>query len=138
MTTYKGGCLCGAIRYEASVEPMMAGHCQCRDCQRMGGGHASMLGFPEDKVKLTGTPKYYGTKADSGNISSRGVCPNCGSWVVGKTSGMANFITISAGTLDDPGQFKPQLVVYHDRANAWDHLDPALMTFAKMPPMAAE
>jgi hypothetical protein len=31
-TTYRGGCLCGAIRYEITAEPMMAGHCQCLDC----------------------------------------------------------------------------------------------------------
>ena len=26
-------CACGAIRYEIAAEPVMAGHCQCRDCQ---------------------------------------------------------------------------------------------------------
>jgi hypothetical protein len=34
---YTGGCACGAIRYEISVEPIFQAECQCRDCQRMSG-----------------------------------------------------------------------------------------------------
>ena len=46
-TTYRGGCRCGAIRYEiAAAEPMLGGQCQCLDCQReTGGGHASFMPF---------------------------------------------------------------------------------------------
>ena len=43
---YIGGCACGAIRYEASSEPIFANHCQCFDCQkRSGTGHGSYLTF---------------------------------------------------------------------------------------------
>ena len=77
-TTYHGGCRCGAIRYEIAAEPMFAGHCQCLDCQReTGGGHASFMAFPADAVKLTGTPRFYEARADSGNTIRRGFCPTC-------------------------------------------------------------
>ncbi|HVO26987.1 MAG TPA: hypothetical protein VMW56_25535, partial [Candidatus Margulisiibacteriota bacterium] len=29
-----GGCLCGALRYEAEGEPLIAGYCYCVDCRR--------------------------------------------------------------------------------------------------------
>jgi len=133
---YAGGCACGAIRYEISAEPLMAGHCQCRDCQRMTGtGHASMLGFPAGAVRMTGEPRFHDVKADSGHSSSRGFCPTCGSFVTARSSGMPGMVTIAAGSLDEPARFEPQLVVYAERAHAWDRLDPALPHFAKMPPM---
>jgi hypothetical protein len=136
-TTYRGGCLCGAIRYEIAAEPMFGGHCQCLDCQHeTGGGHASFMAFPAAAVKLTGTPRFYEAKADSGNQVGRGFCPTCGSAVVGRTSGLPDMMTIPAGSLDDPSVFEPSFVVYTSRGHAWDHLDPALQRFPQMPPMS--
>ena len=37
-TVYSGGCLCGAVRYEAQGEPLYAGHCYCEDCRKASGG----------------------------------------------------------------------------------------------------
>ena len=136
-TTYRGGCRCGAIRYEiAAAEPMLGGQCQCLDCQReTGGGHASFMAFPADAVKLTGTPRFYEAKADSGNIVRRGFCAACGSSVVSATSGLPGVTMISAGSLDDPSVFKPQFVCYTSRGHAWDFIDPALPSFPEMPAM---
>jgi hypothetical protein len=138
-TTHRGGCRCGAIRYEIAAEPMFAGQCQCLDCQHeTGGGHASFMAFPADAVKLTGTPRFYELKADSGNQVQRGFCPTCGSPVVGCSSGMPHMTTIPAGSLEDPGVFKPGFVVYTSRGHAWDRVDPALPSFPKMPPMPSD
>ena len=30
---YTGGCACGAIRYEISVEPVVMNDCQCCQCE---------------------------------------------------------------------------------------------------------
>jgi hypothetical protein len=70
---------CGAIRYEIAAGPVMAGHCQCRDCQRAsGGGHASHIGFPRAAVKLEGKATLWDKAADSGNTVTRAFCPTCG------------------------------------------------------------
>ena len=83
-TTYRGGCACGAIRYEIAAEPLFGGQCQCHDCQHeTGSGHSSFLAFPADAVKLTGEPRYYEATADSGNLVGRGgFCGACGSSVI--------------------------------------------------------
>jgi hypothetical protein len=134
-TIYRGGCQCGAIRYEIAAEPRFAGQCQCRDCQHeTGGGHASFLAFPADAVKLAGAPRFHEVTADSGNAVRRGFCPTCGSPVVGRSSGLPGITTIPAGSLEDPSVFKPAFVVYTSRGHVWDLVDPALPSFPKMPP----
>jgi hypothetical protein len=138
-TTYRGGCHCGAIRYEIAAEPMFGGQCQCRDCQHeTGGGHTSFMAFPADAVKLTGTPRFHEVTADSGNRVRRGFCPTCGSAVVALSSGMPEMTTVPAGSLDDPSVFKPGFVVYTSRGHAWDLVDPAVPSFSHMPPMSAQ
>lgn len=134
-TTYRGGCHCGAIRYEIAAEPMFGGQCQCRDCQHeSGGGHASFMAFPAAAVRLTGSPRFHEITADSGNRVQRGFCPTCGSPVIARSSGMPDMTTITAGSLDDPSVFKPAFVVYTSRGHAWDHIDPGLQSFPAMPP----
>jgi hypothetical protein len=135
----RGGCMCRAIRYEIAADPMFGGHCQCRDCQHeSGGGHTSFMAFPTDAVKLEGTPRFYESRADSGNTIRRGFCPICGSPVMAATLGLPGVMTISAGSLDDPSAFKPEFVCYTIRGHAWDHVDQALPSFPKMPSMPDE
>ena len=38
--TYAGGCMCGAVRYEASGEPFSVNHCHCLSCRKHNGGPA--------------------------------------------------------------------------------------------------
>jgi hypothetical protein len=127
-TTYRGGCLCGAIRYEIAAEPMFGGHCQCLDCQHeTGGGHASFMAFPAAAVKLTGTPRFYEAKADSGNQVGRGFCPTCGSAVVGRTSGLPDMMTIPAGSLSPRW-----LWTYDSTASRCASIDPNSPSFSRV------
>ena len=48
---------------------------------------------------------------------------------------MPDLFTVHAASLDDPSRYKPQAVTYGVRGYAWDHLDPALPKFDKMPPV---
>jgi hypothetical protein len=133
---YTGGCACGAIRYEISAEPLAMNDCQCRDCQRKSGtGHGSYLTFPDRKaVNLTGQATHWDMIGDSGNAKTRGFCPTCGSPVYLTFAAMPALFTIHAASLDDPTRYRPQMVTYRMRGYDWDHLDPALQKFDKMPP----
>ena len=114
----------------------MAGHCQCRHCQKLSGtGHASFVAFPLAAVSVTGEVKYWSYMADSGNTASRGHCPTCGSPVTGKPSSMKDMIAVQLASLDDPSMVTPQMAFYTAKAQAWDHLDPGLHSFPGMPPM---
>jgi hypothetical protein len=134
--TYSGGCACGAIRYKISDEPMVMNDCQCRDCQRRSGtGHGSYLTFASRAaVKLEGKAAHWDIAGDSGNAKTHAFCPFCGSPVYLTFAAMPDLFTVHAASLDDPGQYKPQLVTYSVRGHAWDHVDPALPKFDRMPP----
>lgn len=133
-TRFTGGCMCGAIRYECSAEPIATGLCHCRDCQRAtGSAFAAALMVLRNTVTVTGDVKYYEVTGDSGNTISRGFCSHCGSRLFGSRTD-ADFISIQAGSLDDPSWFKPQADLYVSSAQPWDYLNPNLLKFTKFPP----
>jgi hypothetical protein len=134
MSTFSGSCQCGAVRYECAVEAVFTGNCHCRDCQKAtGGAYVPVLAVPADALKITGDVKYYDSRADSGHTFSRGFCPNCGARLFGKSSGMPAIIAITAGSLDDPSRFKPAIDFYTSSAQPWDHMNPDLPKFPKLP-----
>lgn len=132
---YTGGCACGAIRYDISGEPIFSNHCQCLDCQRESGtGHSSYLTFRREGVTLNGKVGTWDMIGDSGNMKTRAFCPTCGLAVYLTFAAMPDLVAIRAASLDDPGRYKPQAVTYAMRGHSWDHLEPGLPNFDRMPP----
>jgi hypothetical protein len=133
-TKFSGGCLCGAVRYQCEADPIFMGNCHCRDCQKAtGGAYDPAIGLPAAALTITGKVKYYDSKGESGNILSRGFCPECGARLFGKASAMPDLAMITAGSLDDPTQYKPSMDIFTVSAQPWDHMNPALAKFTKMP-----
>ena len=136
---YRGGCRCGAVRYEIDAEPLFAGYCQCLDCQHeTGGGHTSFMGFPSGALDMTGTLRFHEVIADPGSPIRRGFCPACGSPILGAPDEAYGVVVIRVGSLDDPSIFAPQFICYASRGHAWDFIDPALPRFPKLPPEAGD
>jgi hypothetical protein len=100
-----------------------------------GTGHGSYLTFPRKGVKHNGEAKLWDMIGDSGNVKTRAFCLTCGSPVYMTFSAMPDVFTVHAASLDDPSRYQPQAATYAVRGHAWDHLDPALPKFDKMPPM---
>ena len=85
-------------------------------------------------MKLEGKAAHCDVVGDSGNVKTHSFCPACGSPVYLTFAAMPDLFTVHAASLDDPARFKPQAVTYGVRGHAWDHLDPGLPKFDKMPP----
>jgi hypothetical protein len=108
----KGGCLCGKVRF---------------DCRKTSAtGHASHMIVPEPAFSVSGEVRFYDRAADSGNMVSRGFCPNCGSAIYSTNAGMPGVVFVRASSLDDTSDFKPMMIVYTDRAAEWDVMDSSL------------
>ena len=128
-TPFSGGCVCGAIRYECTAEPVAMFKCHCRDCQRAtGGAFSAVVYVPAKAFTLTqGSLRYYFTPSAAGGHNKRGFCAECGSRISGGES--ADGIGINAGSLDDPSCFRPQMDIWTSDAQPWDQMDPKLPKF---------
>lgn len=133
---YTGGCACGRIRYEIPGEPVSMNHCQCRQCQQKSGtGHGSYLTFAiRSEVKLEGEATRWNVTGDLGTVKTRAFCPVCGSPVYMVFDAMPDIFIVHAASLDDPGRFKPQKVMFTSSGFDWDTIDPAIPAFERMPP----
>jgi hypothetical protein len=76
---FSGGCLCGAVRFEAVGVPGKPHTCSCKMCQRHTGAlTAAWVEFPKVAVTWTGPAGAPATYRSS-DASSRAFCPRCGS-----------------------------------------------------------
>ena len=131
---YIGGCLCGALRYEAKGEPLFAGHCYCTDCRKASGsGFVPFICFARSAVRMSGQTVKYRKTGDSGRQAVRNFCSVCNSLVFG--GDLSDDVwNLYAGSLDDAAQFQPCMAIFTRRLPAWVSVPPGLKTFEGLPP----
>lgn len=118
--TATGGCLCGAIRYEAHGEPLWVAHCHCADCRRAcGAAFVTYAGYPLGKVQFV---KDTPASANTSEGTVRQFCGACGSPMSYHASRWPDEIHIFVGTLDKPEAFTPKMHVYTKEQLPWVHL----------------
>ena len=102
MTTYTGGCQCGAVRFRATGELKDSSICHCRMCQKAFGAYYAPLVSVRgaDFVWTRGAPKHF----HSSNLVSRGFCENCGTPL---TYEAPDGVAVAAGAFDDPAALPP-------------------------------
>jgi hypothetical protein len=122
------------VTYEIEGDPIVVAHCHCVDCQRLSGaGHTTGAMFPADKILVRGDVSEFRLESEAGSVVTRTFCPKCGSPLFGRNTRMAGFMTVTAGTLDDPNSLEPQVVVFARTRRDWDMMDGALPTFDTQP-----
>ena len=117
-----GGCICSAVRYEASAQPFRAGYCHCRHCQRaLGNLFGPSVMFNHKDFRVTkGVLKWW-----KGPLANRGFCQECGSPIAFQYRG-AEHITIWVGSLDSPQDFQPEAHWGIESRLPWVNIHPEL------------
>lgn len=117
-----GGCLCGAIRYRVSHEPLFLHACHCTDCQTTSGSAFSTTWITENSSVelLQGTTEVLDTISGSGKCYELSACGACGSglWAVLRDS-REDLLFLRAGTLDETDQLVPMAHIYTRSKQAW-------------------
>jgi hypothetical protein len=101
-----GGCLCGAIRYEAP-KPLNVMYCHCRMCQQAyGQPRVAGAYFKADEIRFTkGEAKRY----RSSPHAYRGFCGTCGTPIYYHSTmpELRDFMSLMLGTFDQPERYPP-------------------------------
>ena len=97
---YQGGCHCGRVRYEVSVDLASTMTCNCSICQKSG----TILSFvPEDRFKLLSGDDALVDYQFNKNVIHHLFCGTCGVRAFGRGTGPdgRRMVAINVRCLDD-------------------------------------
>ena len=121
---WTGGCLCGAVRYRASADPVRVVNCHCGMCRRTSGAaFMTFVHFPASAFAWIAPPMHYRSSADA----ERGFCPVCGSTLSMRETVLPDRVQVSLGSLDRPDLVKPD-------DHVWTSSQAALAGGGRRPP----
>ncbi|MBW2254126.1 MAG: GFA family protein [Deltaproteobacteria bacterium] len=132
-----GGCLCGAVSYEAEPPTLFCAHCHCRWCRRAhGAAFVTWFGVPEERFRLVeGVEdlRWY----QSSKRSRRGFCGTCGTTLFFASTSSPGEMHIALATVDTPIDREPALHCFVDQKAPWWHIDDDLPTLPTDSPALA-
>lgn len=122
MQINQGGCLCSAIRFRISGEPVFSSICHCATCRRASAAPTvAWLTFNRGQVEfLSGHPRSY--RSSQGVV--RQFCGTCGSQLFYESAESPATIDITTASLDNPHLFPPTLEVWLEHRVSWQTTDP--------------
>ncbi len=112
-----GGCLCGAVRYRITAEPVVALYCHCRMCQQAHGAPAiAWLAVPYAGFAITaGKPIAY----RSSGHAFRHFCGVCGTPLLCHEADSPRYMDVSIASLDTPEAVPPTLHIWTASKIPW-------------------
>lgn len=116
---YEGGCRCGAVRYRIDGEPLSAGYCHCRMCQRAAGAPVvAWAAFRRGDLHFVkGTPVAIAASARA----VRRICAECGTALIFEYSGRTETVDVTIASLDDPNATEPVYRIWSSPRLPWLH-----------------
>lgn len=116
-----GSCHCGAIHYEASVDPERTGICHCTDCQKLtGSAYRVSVPAEEGSFKLLhGHPTIYVKHGDSGARRAQAFCGHCGSPLYTYDADRPGAIGLRAGCIEERQRLIPRKQKWCRSALGW-------------------
>jgi hypothetical protein len=126
----EGGCLCGAVRFRASGEPINVRICHCRNCQKaMGSPFFARALFDQKALAIEGDTACF----PSSEVLDRVFCTTCGtrlfSW---RRNGTVAGVALAV--FDDRNAFSPTEHIWVSEKMRWVTLDDRLPQYPEAVP----
>jgi len=119
-TSFRGGCLCGAVRFEIDEFLPQAAHCHCSMCRKFhGAAFATIASVLASKFRwLGGEDAIQSYTAENG--TKRTFCTHCGSSLTFfSPRASAQQVEIALGTLDGDVPVEPSAHIFVGSAANW-------------------
>lgn len=132
----EGTCYCGAIEYEAEVQPGTATVCHCNDCQvQSGSAFRANIAAPAAGFRLLkGTPRTYIKTAASGNQRVLAFCEVCGTSLYACAVEHPQSYSLRIGTVKQRQELgTPQRQIWTQRRHDWIRLPDSVEAFEGQP-----
>jgi hypothetical protein len=112
-----GGCQCGAVRYDATGEPIVVALCHCTMCRRANAAPTvAWAMFSETQIRFTAAqPKQY----PSSPPARRGFCQHCGTQISFAADYIPGLIDLTVGSFDEPASLEPSLHYWDSTRLPW-------------------
>jgi hypothetical protein len=116
-----GGCVCGAVRYRLTSDPVTLYACHCTDCQTATGtAFALSMVVNRDAIELVqGELEPHEYRLDDGRIKRTLRCARCDASLWLAPERFPNLLILQAGTLDDTSWFAPAGHIWTRSAQRW-------------------
>lgn len=97
-----GGCHCGAVKFEVTLNDLNVHVCHCSICLKIGGAPSLALGCSGDwTIEGEENLKWY----DSSDYAQRGFCTTCGTHMLFRMKD-GSYYGLGAGNIDDQSGLK--------------------------------
>ncbi len=115
----KGGCLCGALRYEISGKPLYMHHCHCQQCRRASGASfaTTLVVRSADLTIELGAERLAAYESTPGK--KRHFCGVCGSPIFNRYDDNQEMLYLRSGTLDDDPGLRPERHIHVASKAPW-------------------
>jgi hypothetical protein len=133
---YPGRCVCGAVRYRLTAEPLTLYACHCADCQALSGS-AFRLSMPvrRDTLEiLLGEPEAFRYSPIGASAKTGRRCPACSTWLWGEPERLPQVVVLRPSTLDDRSWLDPVAHIWVRSAQPWVRIPAGVLTFDGQPP----
>jgi hypothetical protein len=106
----EGGCHCGAIAFEAAVDPEKVAICHCTDCQQLSGtAYRTIVPAAAAAFRLlTGEPRKYIKTAESGAGRVHAFCADCGTPIYSSAVDNPQAYNLRLGTIRQRAGLSPR------------------------------
>ena len=120
-----GGCHCGAISFQAEIDPERVILCHCTDCQTLSGSAFRVVAPTSDFRLLAGKPKTYLKTGESGRKRTQAFCADCGAPIYSADATNSPPFTVRIGAVDQRAELPPQIQIWCRSALGWAmHIEP--------------